>query len=271
MNPLCVLDFYVYEKCQRSGNGKIIYSEMIQRENVEPRKLGYDRPSIKFINFLKKYYKLADYIPQNNNYVVFKDYFRENKKKVELPPNINNNNIRLNNNTYGYYQTIKNLSNPKNYTTYSDSYLDFYKNSNNKNNISINPYNQYPQKKDKAIINNCPYDTFKKPLEENKNKSNQNPYEKYAPKKDDYKNDTYSKTMKAEQIQKEYFTEKEPKDEYRFLDSYKDTYKNPYSNPFLFTLNDYKVERPKSYIDSLFPPIKKYQYQSSSSEYGSFY
>ena len=59
--------------------------------------------------------------------------------------------------------------------------------------------------------------------------------EKYTPKKDDYKNDTYSKTMKAEQIQKEYFTEKEPKDEYRFLDSYKDTYKNPYNNPFLFT------------------------------------
>ena len=242
MNPLCVLDFYVYEKCQRSGNGKIIYSEMIEKENIEPRKLGYDRPSIKFINFLKKYYKLVDYIPQNNNYVVFKDYFRENKKKVELPPNINNN-IRLNNNTYGYYHTTKNLSNPKNYTTYSDSYLDFYKNTNNTNNININPYNKYPQ----------------------------NPYEKYTPKKDDYKNDTYSKTMKAEQIQKEYFTEKEQKDDYRFLDSYKDTYKNPYSNPFLFTLNDYKVERPKSYIDSLFPPIKKYQYQSSSSEYGSFY
>ena len=228
MNPLCVLDFYVYEKCQRSGNGKIIYSEMIEKENIEPRKLGYDRPSIKFINFLKKYYKLVDYIPQNNNYVVFKDYFRENKKKVELPPNINNN-IRLNNNTYGYYHTTKNLSNPKNYTTYSDSYLDFYKNTNNTNNININPYNKYPQKKERAIINNCPYDTFKKPIEENKNKTNFNPYEKYTPKKDDYKNDTYSKTMKAEQIQKEYFTEKEPKDEYRFLDSYKDTYKNPYS------------------------------------------
>ena len=84
MTPLCVLDFYVYEKCQRAGYGKIIYSEMIEREKIEPRKLGYDRPSIKFMNFLRKYYKLADYVPQNNNYVVFKDYFRDNKKKEEL-------------------------------------------------------------------------------------------------------------------------------------------------------------------------------------------
>ena len=44
INPLCVLDFYTFEKCQRQGNGIKIYNEMIQRENVEPRKLGYDRP-----------------------------------------------------------------------------------------------------------------------------------------------------------------------------------------------------------------------------------
>jgi alpha-tubulin N-acetyltransferase 1 len=55
MNPLCVLDFYTYEGCQRKGYGKEIFTAMLQCERIEPRKLGYDRPSFKFLNFLKKY------------------------------------------------------------------------------------------------------------------------------------------------------------------------------------------------------------------------
>lgn len=75
MNPLCVLDFYTYEGCQRKGYGKEIYTAMIKAEKTEPRKLGYDRPSFKFLNFLKKYYNLEEFVPQNNNFVVFNDYF----------------------------------------------------------------------------------------------------------------------------------------------------------------------------------------------------
>ena len=82
MSPLCVLDFYTYEGCQRKGYGKEIYTAMINYENVEPRKLGYDRPSFKFLNFLKKYYNLEDYVPQNNNYVVFNDYHYLEKFKM---------------------------------------------------------------------------------------------------------------------------------------------------------------------------------------------
>ena len=37
--------------------------------------LGYDRPSPKFIAFLAKHYGLRDYVPQTNNFVVFKQYF----------------------------------------------------------------------------------------------------------------------------------------------------------------------------------------------------
>ena len=132
MNPLCVLDFYVYENCQRSGNGKIIYSEMINRENIEPRKLGYDRPSIKFINFLKKYYNLYDYVPQNNNYIVFKDYFYDEKK---MGNNNNYQNSNLNNIYYGgynnsnYSNTMKNNYNQK--YNYNQQNLDNYYYQNN--------------------------------------------------------------------------------------------------------------------------------------------
>ena len=149
MNPLCVLDFYVYEKCQRAGYGKIIYSEMIEREKIEPRKLGYDRPSIKFMNFLRKYYKLADYVPQNNNYVVFKDYFRDNKKKEELNKyQISNyDNRKLNN-----INSFSNNSNTmKNYSTYNNDFS--YKNINDNNN-NYNSYEKQYLKDQNDLKNN---------------------------------------------------------------------------------------------------------------------
>ena len=58
-----------------------MFSEMLLKEKIEPRKLGIDRPSNKFLNFLQKYYGLKDYVPQNNNFVVFKDYFIDEPQK----------------------------------------------------------------------------------------------------------------------------------------------------------------------------------------------
>jgi hypothetical protein len=43
-------------------------------EFISPHHLAYDRPSVKFLNFLKKYYGLESYIPQANNFVIFQDY-----------------------------------------------------------------------------------------------------------------------------------------------------------------------------------------------------
>ena len=37
--------------------------------------LAYDRPSEKLLSFLNKYFWLNDYISQNNNYVVFDEFF----------------------------------------------------------------------------------------------------------------------------------------------------------------------------------------------------
>jgi alpha-tubulin N-acetyltransferase 1 len=60
---------------QRGGHGKDIFERMLMVEGVEPRKLAYDRPSPKLRGFLAKHYNLKNFVPQNNNYVVFDDYF----------------------------------------------------------------------------------------------------------------------------------------------------------------------------------------------------
>jgi alpha-tubulin N-acetyltransferase 1 len=48
---------------------------MLKFENVQPSNLAYDRPSPKLMGFLKKYYSLMNFTPQNNNFVVFNEYF----------------------------------------------------------------------------------------------------------------------------------------------------------------------------------------------------
>ena len=48
---------------------------MLQMEGVHPSKLAYDRPSEKLIGFLAKHYNLVSYVPQNNKFVVFNQYF----------------------------------------------------------------------------------------------------------------------------------------------------------------------------------------------------
>jgi len=48
---------------------------MLETENSRPELLGYDRPSPKLFGFLNKHYQLKKFIPQNNNYVIFAEYF----------------------------------------------------------------------------------------------------------------------------------------------------------------------------------------------------
>lgn len=75
MKLLCVLDFYVHESCQRNGVGKWLFERMLRVEQVDPAKLAYDRPSAKLLGFLRKHYNLSKYIPQNNNFVIYDDFF----------------------------------------------------------------------------------------------------------------------------------------------------------------------------------------------------
>ncbi|XP_059826838.1 alpha-tubulin N-acetyltransferase 1 [Hypanus sabinus] len=77
MEPLCVLDFYVHVSLQRHGYGKELFDYMIQYEGVKPYHLAIDRPSSKFLSFLRKHYGLSATIPQVNNFVVFDSFFRD--------------------------------------------------------------------------------------------------------------------------------------------------------------------------------------------------
>ena len=75
---------------------------MLSKEKIEPKKMGFDRPSPKFLNFLNKYYGLNDYVPQNNNYVVFKDYFKDvpiKRDKYDIYNNYNSGNYYNNYNS----------------------------------------------------------------------------------------------------------------------------------------------------------------------------
>eukprot|EP00033_Pygsuia_biforma_P001464 GCRY01001653.1.p1 GENE.GCRY01001653.1~~GCRY01001653.1.p1 ORF type:complete len:406 (+),score=61.22 GCRY01001653.1:227-1444(+) len=90
IDPLCVLDFYVHETMQRTGVGSLLFEAMLKHEKARPDRLGYDRPSHKFLSFLKKHYNLSFYIPQMNNFVVFERYFDPNaaipQRNVPLEP-----------------------------------------------------------------------------------------------------------------------------------------------------------------------------------------
>ncbi|KAM5146712.1 alpha-tubulin N-acetyltransferase 1 [Mantella aurantiaca] len=85
--PLCILDFYVHESLQRHGFGKEVFNFMLRTEQMEPQHLAIDRPSEKFLSFLKKHYNLRSTIPQVNNFVIFEGFFRDRRAPVrKLPP-----------------------------------------------------------------------------------------------------------------------------------------------------------------------------------------
>ncbi|XP_063287398.1 alpha-tubulin N-acetyltransferase 1 isoform X1 [Pelobates fuscus] len=85
--PLCILDFYIHESLQRNGFGKELFTFMLRAEQIEPQHLAIDRPSDKFLSFLRKHYNLRSTIPQVNNFVVFEGFFRDRKALMrKLPP-----------------------------------------------------------------------------------------------------------------------------------------------------------------------------------------
>ena len=96
IKPLWILDFYVHENWQREGHGKDLFDWVLEDNKIEPKMLAYDRPSHKFLSFLKKYFGLTNYFSQSNNFVVFDEYFEklneENAKKYASQTNYGYNN-----------------------------------------------------------------------------------------------------------------------------------------------------------------------------------
>ena len=60
---------------------------MIEHTRVDPAIIAYDRPSKLLISFLRKHYNLTSFIPQNNNYVIFDNYFDHQSSQINLRPN----------------------------------------------------------------------------------------------------------------------------------------------------------------------------------------
>lgn len=83
LTPICLLDFYVHESCQRSGCGIKMMSAVLKNENINAYELAIDRPSAKCISFFAKHYNLREYRDQANNYVVFKQFFT---REAPSPP-----------------------------------------------------------------------------------------------------------------------------------------------------------------------------------------
>ena len=144
VNTLCVLDFYVHESTQRRGIGKQLFDYMLKFEKKIPTELAYDRPSEKLLSFLNKYFGLNDYISQNNNYVVFDEFFdliSNSKNNITYDNDTNRAINRLNN-----YNNYRDMENNKNYE------MQFQKNKENdfinnrklrgNNNINMNYENQ---------------------------------------------------------------------------------------------------------------------------------
>ena len=170
-----------------------MFNEMLSREKIEPKKMGFDRPSQKFLNFLNKYYGLNNYVPQNNNYVVFKDYFKD---------------VPMKRDKYDIYNNYN-----------SGNYYNNYNSSNNRNILSQRKLGKY-------------------------NRGNDN----------DNNNNTYNNAKINELSQKDKdFTTRIYKEYYNSNDQRKE--KNQEDNT--------KYNQKKSFGYN--------QYQSSSSEYGSFF
>ncbi len=74
-NIYCVLDFYVYNSYQRQGHGKSLFDKMLRFFNTYAYNIAYDNPTDTLLNFLFKHYSLSNYIKQNNNFIVYKEYF----------------------------------------------------------------------------------------------------------------------------------------------------------------------------------------------------
>lgn len=138
---------------------------MLQYEGIDPNRIAYDRPSGKLLAFLKKYYLLKDYVPQNNNFVIYKDYFNKNyiipsegfvnfeqsiksNPKIQLsnPFKVNNEQDNRNDDDvagfdYGNIGKQQKKSNyeQKNTVKYNSTQISYPKDSNkNSNNISNN-------------------------------------------------------------------------------------------------------------------------------------
>ena len=130
---LCVLDFYIYDTEQRSNLGREIFDFMLNYKNIEPGELAYDRPTLRFLSFLKRNYGLEKFITQENNFTIFEEFFESDR--------IRNNETQYDSDTH---RVIENLTRPnylnRSYNFNSNKYISKI-NSYNNDNYRASPQN----------------------------------------------------------------------------------------------------------------------------------
>lgn len=114
LRPLCVLDFYIHESQQRRGLGLELLNHVLQdipsrcsspssppsshRSSnsipLQASQLAFDRPSAKLLAFLARHFGLHDPILQNNNFVVFKNFFHSNPVPMASDRNSRSNSCK---------------------------------------------------------------------------------------------------------------------------------------------------------------------------------
>ena len=80
---------------QRGGYGRKLFDAMLVHMKSQAALIAYDRPSDKLMGFLAKHFNLRSHVKQNNNYVVFDDYYTavSNRKDEKATPMANDNRI----------------------------------------------------------------------------------------------------------------------------------------------------------------------------------
>lgn len=72
---------------------KEIFDRMLVDEKNSVEKLAFDSPTKPFLRFLAKHYNLLDFLPQTNNFVVYREFFSTNlRNQVDYAPKIFLNN-----------------------------------------------------------------------------------------------------------------------------------------------------------------------------------
>jgi hypothetical protein len=125
---------------------------MLSNEKIQAHLLAYDRPSPKLLGFLAKHYNLRKFVHQNNNFVIFNEFFQtiQRPQKNYLPEGgfrnlgqqIMNTNTTVTNGNFTYNQENKNLPTP------NKLFANYYLNKND-----TNYYDQIYSKKKINLIN----------------------------------------------------------------------------------------------------------------------
>ena len=110
---------------------------MLKSEKIQPQFLAYDRPSPKLFGFLSKHFSLKKYVLQNNNFVVFNEYFTSlQKPNFTRNSNSNESSLKLlgqqlissNSNTPSIIQN--NFPSENNFPTPNKLFANYYLNKN---------------------------------------------------------------------------------------------------------------------------------------------